>query len=126
MSVYRRLCSVLLFQLDFLEFTQAAHSVKISIELKYKALVNATTKVVWLQSLLSELGIFQNQPPCLWCDNLGVTYLTTNPVFHAWSKDIHVNFHFVRVRVALKAWEIRFISSQDQVSNGFTKPKPIQ
>ena len=68
-----------------------------------------------------ELGIKKNRISCLWCDNLGATYLSANPVFHARTKHIEIDFHFVRERVAAKKLEIRFIPSKDQVADGFTK-----
>lgn len=61
------------------------------------------------------------QKPCLWCDNLGATYLSANPVFHARTKHIEIDFYFVRERVAKKKLEIPFISSKDQIVDGFTK-----
>jgi hypothetical protein len=36
-------------------------------------------------------------------------------------KHIEVDYHFVRERVAQKLLDIRFISSGDQVADGFTK-----
>jgi hypothetical protein len=65
-------------------------------------------------------------PPCLWCDNLGATYLSANPIFHARTKHIEIDFHFVRERVASKEIEIKFISSKDQVADGFTKALPVK
>jgi hypothetical protein len=53
-----------------------------STEVEYKEIANATTKLIWIQVLLRELGIHQSRPPNIWCDNVGVTYLTTNPIFH--------------------------------------------
>jgi hypothetical protein len=92
-----------------------------STEAEYKALANSTTEVIWVQSILAELGINLPRSPCLWCDNLGATYMTANPRFHGRTKHIEIDFHFVRERVARWQFDVRFISSADQVANGFTK-----
>jgi hypothetical protein len=69
--------------------------------------------------LLKELGVHQSWPPVLWCDNLGATYLYANPVFHARTKHIEIDFPFVREKVALGALKVKFISSGDQLTNVF-------
>jgi hypothetical protein len=56
----------------------------------------AATELLWLQSLLSELGITNSHPPVLWCDNLRATFLAANPVFHAKTKHIELDFYFIR------------------------------
>lgn len=75
--------------------------------------------------MLGELGVPQKTPPSLWCDNLGATYLSANPAFHARTKHVEVDFHFVREHVARKMLEIRFISSKDQIADIFTKPLAV-
>jgi histone deacetylase 1/2 len=92
-----------------------------STEAEYKSLANATAELAWVEALLKELGIRLKCPPRLWCDNLGATYLCANLVFHARAKHIEIDFHFVRERVARKQLEIRFISTKDQIADGFTK-----
>ena len=92
-----------------------------STEAEYKAIANGTAEVTWLQSVLRELGVFQSRAPTLWCDNLGATFLTANPMFHARMKHIEIDFHFVREKVSAGALKVRFISSQDQLADIFTK-----
>jgi hypothetical protein len=89
-----------------------------SIEAEYKSLANAIAEVIWVESLLGELGIQRDQTSCLWCDNMSATYLFAHPIFHARTN------HFVRERVASKQLEIRFIPLKDQVADGFTKALP--
>jgi hypothetical protein len=88
----------------------------------FPTVANATTELIWIQYLLREFGISQDQPPVLWCDNIGATYLSSNPVFHARTKHIEVDYHFVRERVAQKLLQIKFILSKDQLADIFTKP----
>jgi hypothetical protein len=84
-----------------------------STEAEYKAVANATTEIMWIQTLLREI-----QVPCpttakLWCDNIGAKYLSANPAFHARTKHIEVAYHFVCERVSRKLIEIDFVPSRD-------------
>ena len=56
-----------------------------------------------------------------WCDNIGTTYLSATSVYHARTKHIEIDYHFVRERVASKELEIWFVPSRDQIADGFTK-----
>ena len=96
-----------------------AHS---STEVEYKALPDGTAEVIWLQYLLTDLQVPSVSAPTIWCDNLGATYLSANPIFYARTKHVEVDYHFVRDRVAKKEMQIHFIPSQDQLANDLTKP----
>ncbi|GKC78620.1 gag/pol polyprotein [Tanacetum coccineum] len=72
----------------------------IYLEVEYKAHADTVSKLTWLQALLNELGIHSSSTPILWCDNLGATYLSANPIFHARIKQMEMDYHFVREKVA--------------------------
>lgn len=93
-----------------------------SIVSEYKVLADATAELIWLRSLLGKLRLPPSPAPLLWCDNLGASYLSANPIFHARTKHIEVDFHFVRVEIASKRLVVRFISSYDQFADVMTKP----
>jgi hypothetical protein len=97
-----------------------------STEAKYKAIADATTKIMWVQTLLKELNIFSLKAARLWCDNLGAKYLSANLVFHGRTKHIEVDCHFVRERVFRKLLIIDFVSSKDQIEDGFIKALSIR
>jgi hypothetical protein len=95
-----------------------------STEAEYKALADGTAEILWIRALLSDLHFSSDPMTILWCDNLGATYLSVNPIFHARTKHVEVDYHFVRDRVAKKEIVVRFISSQDQLADVLTKPLP--
>jgi EAL domain-containing protein (putative c-di-GMP-specific phosphodiesterase class I) len=68
--------------------------------------VNATAEIIWIQTLLEEIDLTKHAAITLWCDNLGATYLSANPVFHARTKHIEIDYHFIREHVARKQLDI--------------------
>ncbi|KAD5961904.1 hypothetical protein E3N88_13377 [Mikania micrantha] len=97
-----------------------------STESEYKALADTVTELTWLEALLQELNVSMASTPVLWCDNLGATYLSANPVFHARTKHVEIDFHFVREKVAQKKLSVQFIKTDDQIADVFTKPLSSQ
>ncbi|GJU73315.1 ribonuclease H-like domain-containing protein [Tanacetum coccineum] len=95
-----------------------------STESEYKALADTVAELTWLESLLRELRVPVKSIPILWCDNLGATYLSANPIFHARMKHVEVDFHFVLEKVAQGRLSVQFISTHDQIADVFTKPLP--
>lgn len=97
-----------------------------SVKSECKAIANATAEIMWVQTLLEELGIQSSKTAKLWCDNIGAKYLSMNPVFYTRTKHIEVDYHFTRERVFKKLLEIDFMSSKDQVADGFTKALSVR
>jgi histone deacetylase 1/2 len=97
-----------------------------STEAEYKVVANAMAEIMWIQTLLREIGIPSPKMAKLWCDNMGAKYLYANHVFHARTKHIEVDFHFVRERVLNNLLQIDFVPTGDQVADGFTKPLAVR
>lgn len=93
-----------------------------SAESEYRALANVTNDVIWLHFLCSELGISVAAPHQVWSDNSSAVALASNPVFHACTKHIEVDVHFIREKVASKFINVGHVSSSEQVADIFTKP----
>jgi hypothetical protein len=73
--------------------------------------------------LFKEIHISLLVAPVLWCDNISVSVLAlaSTLVFHARTKRIEVDYHFVRKKVLNCNIFIKFISTYDQVANIFPK-----
>ncbi|XP_038896671.1 secreted RxLR effector protein 161-like [Benincasa hispida] len=70
-----------------------------STESEYRALAHTASEVIWLNQLLSKLGMLSFIKPIIWYDHLSVGAIATNPVFHAKTKHIEIDAHFVRDHV---------------------------
>lgn len=66
-----------------------------------------------LYMLLRDLHIRLSTPPTIWCDNLGVISLVTNPIYHARTKHIEVDYHFICEKVINRDVHIRYMSTVD-------------
>jgi hypothetical protein len=55
---------------------------------------------------------------------MGAKYLASNLFFHGRMKHVEVDYHFLRDRVQKMLLEVRFISTNDQVIDEFTKVLP--
>ena len=71
--------------------------------------------------LFCEIQFSLLHAPILWCDNISALALASNPVYHARTKHIEIDYHFVREKVLNRDILIKFISTNDQLEDIFTK-----
>ncbi|CAL9026864.1 unnamed protein product [Prunus brigantina] len=92
-----------------------------STEAEYRALAITAAELSWLRQILRDLHIVLDRPPVLWCDNISALALASNPVFHARTKHIEIDFHFIRERVTRGDMLVSHIPSSNQLADIFTK-----
>ncbi|XP_020672132.1 uncharacterized protein LOC110092095 [Dendrobium catenatum] len=96
-----------------------------STEAEYRAIAAVTTEIIWLRRLLEEFGFAQTSPTILYCDNTSAIVLANNPVYHARTKHIEVDCHFIRECIKNQSIQVHHISSKDQLADFFTKSLSI-
>jgi hypothetical protein len=94
---------------------------KFSTETEYWCLALVTTKVYWLRMLLCELQISLESAPIVWCDNVSALAFAFNPIFHARSKHIEVDYHYVQEKVTNRDIILQHLPSSLQLTDIFTK-----
>ncbi|PON51233.1 hypothetical protein PanWU01x14_217940, partial [Parasponia andersonii] len=98
--------------------------VRSSTEAECRALASCAAEILWVKNLLGELQVPCLSTPQIFCDNIGATYLSVNPIFHSRMKHISIDYHFVRNHVARGSFIVSHISSKDQLVDALTKPLP--
>jgi hypothetical protein len=95
-----------------------------SAESKYRSLALTAAEVTWLTHLLKDLRISSSSPATILCDNRNAIFMSANPVSHARSKHIALDYHFVREQVAAGVVRVQFVTSQFQIADLFKKSLP--
>jgi hypothetical protein len=78
----------------------------------------------WLWQLLAELHSPLAKSTLVYCDNVSVVYLFTNPVQHQRTKHVEIDLHFVRDRVAISDVRVLHVPTTSHFADIFTKGLP--
>ncbi|GJZ90922.1 cysteine-rich receptor-like protein kinase 8 [Tanacetum coccineum] len=110
-----------------LEVSRTEQGVKLGVvsrssaEAKYRAMALTCCEVTWLVSLLKDLGIKDLGPVDLKCDDQTAIYIAANPMFHARTKHIKVDCHYVRDQVKAGNLKPSYVPSKAQEADVFTR-----
>lgn len=66
--------------------------------------------------------LVQKHPTTLFCDNQSAIRNVHNPEFHKRTKHIDVQFHFIREKQEDGTIDIKYIPTEKQLADIFTKP----
>ncbi|CAN6482881.1 unnamed protein product [Victoria cruziana] len=92
-----------------------------STEAEYRAMASTTMELVWLKSLLKDMGISSLDQVKMFCDNKSAIYIASNHTFHERTKHIEMDCHYVREEVLLKNIDLAYVPSEFQLGDFFTK-----
>jgi transposase InsO family protein len=95
-------------------------------EAEYRAQTHASKEAIWLRQLLQSL-IPQEETPfatIVYCDNQSAIALAKDPKFHARTKYIAVEEHWIREKIQDNTIELQYIQTSKQVADGLTKALP--
>lgn len=92
-----------------------------STELEYRAIADVAAEILWLKSLMREIGCCIKRIPVIWSDNMGAGSLTVNPILHSPMKHVEIDMHFIRDKVAGRELRVCYVPSSEQVADCLTK-----
>ena len=92
-----------------------------SVKLEYRAMATTTCELVWIKQLLGELKFGKIDQIELLCDNQVAFHIASNLVLHENTKHIKIDCHFVREKILSRDIVTKFVKSNDQLADIFTK-----
>ena len=92
-----------------------------STEAEYRALASATAEIMWIESLMEELGFTPRRKPVIWCDNKSTISLSLNSNQHSRTKHLEIDLHFVRERTQSGRLAICHVPAYYQRADALTK-----
>jgi hypothetical protein len=95
-----------------------------SAEAEYRAVAHVVAECCWLRQLLQDLHLPLQSATIVYCDNVSVIYMTSNPIQHRRTKHIEIDIHFVREKVALGQVRVLHVPSSHQFADIMTKDLP--
>ncbi|MCO5607390.1 hypothetical protein L7F22_061586 [Adiantum nelumboides] len=90
-------------------------------EAKYRAVFIATVECVRLRRLMADLGVGQDTANTIHTNSQSTLAIARNPVFHARTNHIEVNYHYVRERLSTGEISLAYVPTQDNLAYLFTK-----
>lgn len=66
-----------------------------SIEVEYKSLVERLKELTWPEQFTTKLGFQKAEATKNWCDSMSNLKIAKNPILHAHTKQVEVQYHYV-------------------------------
>ena len=93
-------------------------------EAEYIATTHVAKQVLWHRSLYSELEFNIPTTSTIFTDNQAAISISHHPEFHARTKHIDINYHFLRDLISIKTINTVYVNTKDNLADLFTKGLP--
>jgi hypothetical protein len=88
---------------------------------EYVAAASCCSQILWIVHTMRDYGVTYKSVPLMY-DSSSVICLAQNPIFHGRAKHIKVRYHFLRDHIAKGDIEMKYIDTERQLADIFTKP----
>ena len=92
-----------------------------STKVEFHAIAHGMCKLLWLKQLLREIGMKEEMPMKMYCDNKATINISHNPVHHDWTKHAEVDKHFIKGKVEDSTICMVYVPTNKQVVDVLTK-----
>ena len=95
-----------------------------SVESEFIAICSTAQELMYISSLLNELG-FEQECPTLQSDSQGAKAFAENPISKSRLKHIDIKYFFVRQGIQDKVFKLSFVRSHQNLADLMTKALPL-
>jgi hypothetical protein len=92
-----------------------------SAEAEFRGMAVGICELLWIKSLLKDLGYEQEDAMKLYCDNKSAIEIAHNPVQHDRTKHVEIDRHFIKEKIEAGIITFPFVKSEQQLADMLTK-----
>ena len=78
-------------------------------EAEFRGMAHGVCELLWIQRVLTELGIHYTDLMTLHCDNKAAISIAHNPVQHDRTKHVEIDRHFIKEKLDQKLIQFLFV-----------------
>jgi hypothetical protein len=90
-------------------------------EAEYVVAASCCSQILWIVHTMKDFGVRFERVP-LMCDNTSAISVAKNPIFHKKMRHVERRHHFLRDHVEKGDIKMRYIDTERQLTDIFTKP----
>ena len=93
-------------------------------EAEYVAVTHASKEAIWLHHLIGDLLLEFNSSTTLLCNNQSAVQLTHSDNYHARTKHINIQYHFIHDIIERREIELVYCPTNNMTADILTKALP--